>query len=934
MIETITLGVGPDVFLPQAGWAWHSEPNHARMNGVNGQVFSSLLSSKLQVPRVRGLLVSRPRLLSRMDAASQLPLALLAAPAGFGKTTLVCDWVAQNDRRVAWVSLDPADNDPARFWAYTLAALENLQAGLSTGEQALPDATAPGDGPQAPHALLTALINALAGLPWDFSLVFDDYHAIRNPQIHDALAYIVNYAPACLHIVLATRAEPPLPLSRWRARGTLGEIRAADLRFTPDEARQFLTGVMSLGLPEEDSAALETYTEGWIAGLQLAALALRQQEAARIHDLISGSVASRRYILDYLSAEVLQAQEPGVQNFLRQTAILDQFSAPLCDAVTGRTDSQAVLSYLDRAELFVVPLDPEGRWYRYHNSFAPILLKLLGETEPALIPELHRRAAHWYQAQPMYPEAIRHAFAVPDHDLAADLIEVAGIELLARAEVVTVLSWLAALPPEQVRSRTDLCIYYLVANLVAWRVDDLQRFVAELQEGPPPPPATAERGHELHSVMMAVQALLAAKSGDESRMSDLARYALESAPDEATWPGVLRPWVRGLSYLLSGEPESASQTLAEMISASQSQGNLLLVAATVTAAARLDIEYGRLSRAGAVCRRAIVLLRQRGASRAPVAGLVYSMMALTLRLQDDLEGAEEHVLQALPLIRHWGATWALLRNYVSLAWIRQGRGDLAGAEEALRSASGLAEDEALVNAHEAALALARGDVDVAARWAGELSSLWNPPKLDLLSFVPAKTATWPWLLVAQGQAAQAVPILQRLLDEPAAKGRVPFQIHCLGLLALAWRSQGQPDRAWAALGEALGLAEPEGYVRVLLDLGRPLIELLRQGIAGHAWPEPSTSAFAGKLVALAQRAGAAAVAGGQPAGVGVLVEPLSAREMEALRLAAQGLSNQEIAELLYLGLGTVKTHMHNIYGKLGVESRKEAVARARDLKLL
>jgi len=896
------------------------------------QMLSPLLSSKLQAPRVRSPLVSRPRLLSQMDEASRLPLTLLAAPAGFGKTTVVSEWVARGSRHAAWVSLDPADNDPARFWAYTLAALETLQRGVSTTELAFPGGMALGGEQQAPDALLTALINAVAGFSWDFSLVFDDYHVIKNQQIHDAIAFVVNYAPACLHIVLATRAEPPLPLSRWRARGTLGEIRAADLRFTPDEARQFLTGVMGLGLPEEDSTALETYTEGWIAGLQLAALAVRQQQASRIHDLIRGSVAGHRYVLDYLSAEVLQALDPGVQSFLRQTAILDQLSASLCDAVTGRSDSQAVLAYLERSELFVVPLDVEGHWYRYHNSFAPILQKLLSQAEPALIPELHRRAALWYQEQRLYPEAIHHALALPDYPLAANLIETAAPEQLHRAEVVTLVAWLEALPRDLIGSRADLSIYYLVANLVAWHVDELRQFVDDLQRDPPPP-ATAQHADDLRGVIMVVQALLAAKSGDESRMSDLARYALESAPNEVTWPGVLRPWVRGLSYLLSGEPESASQTLAEMISANQTQGNLML-AATVAAAARLDIEYGSLSRAGAMCRRAIVLLHQRGGARAPVAGLVYSMMALTLRLQDDLEGAEQYVLKGLPLIRQWGATWALLRNYVSLAWIRQGRGDLAGAEEALRSASGLAEDEAMVNAHEAALALARGDVEAAARWAGELARLSNAPELDLLSFVPVKTATWPWLLVAQGQSAQAVPILQRLLDEPTARGRLPLRIHDNALLALAWRGQGQPGRAYVALGEALGLAEPEGYLRVLLDLGRPLIDLLREGLAAHAWPEPRLSAFAGKLVMLGQRAEAGA---GPPAGLAptaALAEPLSPREVEVLRLAAQGLSNQEIAELLYLGLSTVKTHMHNIYGKLGVESRKEAVARARDLKLL
>ncbi len=292
-----------------------------------------------------------------MDEAARLPLTLVAAPAGFGKTTLVCDWIARSDRRVAWVSLDAADDDPARFWAYTLAALDTLQAGVSTMDFALPDAARQGDGQEGSYALLTALINAVAGLPWDFSLVLDDYHAIRNRQIHDAVAFLANYAPACLHIVLVTRVEPPLPLGRWRAGGKLGEIRAADLRFTYEEARQFLTDVMGLSLREEESAALETYTEGWIAGLQLAGHAVRRHGAMKVHDLIHGFSASHHYILDYLSAEVLQAQEPGIQSFLRQTAILDQLSAPLCDAVTGRSDGQAVLAYLDRAELFLVPLD-------------------------------------------------------------------------------------------------------------------------------------------------------------------------------------------------------------------------------------------------------------------------------------------------------------------------------------------------------------------------------------------------------------------------------------------------------------------------------------------------------------------------------------------------------------------------------------------------
>ena len=423
---------------------------------ASGRVPSALLTTKLHIPRPRRVLVSRPRLLARLDEGFTHPLTLVAALPSFGKSTLLADWIAQRQIRAAWVSLDPTDDDPARFWAYVIAGLETLQPGM--GEQAL--ALLGSQEAFSLETILTSLINAVASFPRDFCLVLDDYHVINNPHIHHALAFLINHLPSQMHVIIATRADPPLPLAGWRARDQLVEIRAADLRFAADETAQFLNDGMGLGLSRAEVTALEGRTDGWIAGLQLAGIALRGRDAAHIPGVITAAMDSNRYVVDYFVEEVLQAQDANVQGFLRHTSFLERLSAPLCDAVTGRSDSQAMLDYLEHSGLFILPLDAERHWYHYHTLFADVLRKVLEQTEPHLLPELHRRASLWFAGAQLIPEAITHALATSDYEWAADLIEQVGMQTLGHGEVTTLLNWMEAMPCELRSSRSSLCIYY------------------------------------------------------------------------------------------------------------------------------------------------------------------------------------------------------------------------------------------------------------------------------------------------------------------------------------------------------------------------------------------------------------------------------------------------------------------------------------------
>lgn len=894
----------------------------------------SLLRTKLYIPPVRSKFVSRPRLIERLNAGMTRRLILVSAPAGFGKTTLMSEWVSQAKAPVAWVSLDEGDNDAARLLVYVVAALQTIEAKVGEGiVGAL-------QSPQPPPTewLLTALLNEATDISDNFALILDDYHVIKAPPIHEALAFLVEHMPSQMHLFIVGRADPPLPLPRLRIRGELAELRAADLRFTFDEAVAFFNEVMGLDLSAEHVAALETRTEGWAAGLQVAALALQGLMAQEVRSLqsrgdtvsfIQAFTGSHRYIMDYLVEEVLQRQPEAVQSFLLQTAVLDRLTGPLCNAVCSEGadgaeggDGQAMLEALDRANLFVVPLDDERRWYRYHRLFADLLRTRLEQRlgEPGLR-TLHRRASDWYERNGLIAEALDHALAARDFERAARLIEQVAWAMLTRGEMTTLLIWLDALPDELVRKRPWLCVFNAWAllftgqlNAVEPRLRDVERH-AGLDAS-----SQAVLGH-----VAAIRAYVARLQGDVPRAVALSRSALERLPEDNLRLRGAITLNLGLAHWMAGHPVEAGRVMAESAAISQVAGDMYLTLVAISMLGQAQEMQGRLREAIETYRRAVQLTAGHGERPPPFAGLAYLGLAGPLCEWNDLDGAKRHVMTALELGERGGSVETLQGACSTLWRVRQAQGDVAGALHALQKAKQLAREHypaavPLVAASEARWSLAQGDLAAASRWAEESGLRAD----DNVSFQQeAEYLTFARVLTAQGKADEALQLLGRLYQAAQAAKRMGIVIEILTLQALALQAQGDLDRAVSALEQALSLAEPEGYVRLFVEEGEPAAMLLRAAASRGIAPD-----YVNRLL----------MAFGVPEYghpyTSALVEPLSERELEVLHLVATGLSNREIADELIIALSTVKSHTNSIFGKLGVKSRTQAVAQARALGLL
>ncbi len=916
-----------------------------------------LLSTKLHIPPARPGLVARPRLMERLDVGLCGKLTLISAPAGFGKTTLLSAWIerrmsaAAGEPAVAWLSLDEQDNDPARFLAYLVAALQALRAGL--GEAALAALQAPQPPPSG--AMLTILINEVAALPAPrdsgerpYILVLDDYHLITTQAIHDGLAFLLDHLPPNLHLVIATRADPPLPVARLRGQGQLAELRQADLRFSTDEAAAFLNTRLGLHLAAEEIAALQARTEGWIAGLQMASLVLqgqprhgRQDASGFIHAL----TGSDRYILDYLVEEVLQRQAESVQAFLLQTCILDRLSGPLCDAILQDREpadrlvgpearppagSQGVLDYLERNNLFVVPLDHERRWYRYYRLFADLLRQRLQRAHPGLEPMLHGLASAWCERNGLLGEAIDHALAAKDWERATRLVEQAAEATLMRSEVATLLGWVDALPDEAVRARPTLCVYQAWALLLAGRpLNAVESLLGE-----------AARGDAAHQAAP-VRALLALYSDEMPRAVELARQALEQLPEDSLFLRNLATWVLGLSHVLQGDLDSGAHTLDQVAATSHRSGDVMMAVMVLCHIAELRMSQGKLYQARDTYHQALEWAADEQARPLPIASAALWGLGELSYQWNDLAAAARYLTQGLELAAGWGEVGAM-DGYLSLAHVRQAEGDPEGAQEALNRARRVAlrtdltdSDDVLVAAQQAQLWLARGDLAAAVRWLEERGLTVETALAELRTRVgdsfyrsrrrrTVEYATLARALLAQGRPAEALAVLEPLLAIAERWGMSERVIRFQVLAALAFYAQDDLARALAALERALALAEPGGYVRLFLDEGQPMARLLYRAAERGIAP-----AYTGRLLA------AFPTTEPLPApSQAQLVEPLSERELDVLRLIAEGLSNQEIAQRLFISLRTVKWHSGNIYGKLGVQSRTQAVAKARSMGLL
>jgi len=948
--------------------------------------------------------VPRPRLVERLNEGLGHKLVLVSAPAGYGKTTLLSAWIAQvreaqarSDRasvQVAWLSLDQEDDDATRFWAYLVAALQTAHPDL--GQEALQFLGAPQRPPV--QSVLTSLLNDAAVLSQTIVLVLDDYHVVTSQEIHNGIAFLLDHLPRQLHLVLATRADPPLPIHRLRARGHLTELRADDLRFTADEAIAFLNGAMGLGLLPEEAKALETRTEGWIVGLQLVALSLEGR--ADIHEFIAAFTGSHHYVLEYLSEEVLRRQPTQVQGFLLQTSILDRLCGPLCDAVldwpanigevaavpmaegerrgaAGGAGS-AILEHLRRGNLFVTPLDDAHYWYRYHHLFADLLGNRLRQEMPQKhILELHRRASVWHAAHGLVREAVKHALSAQDYEQAAGLIERDLLVETTDLDVTVQMAWIQALPEDEVRSRPMLSITQAWGLFFAGKIDSVESWLQaaerrvqaaaeELPDGERSPgqamPNEALRRNVLGSAA-ALRAFIADRRGDVSRATKLARAADETLPPDDVMARSIVPYVLGRAHRLGGDLAQASQACAEMVRIGRAAGNVLTIAMGLCELASVRKIQGQLGQAADLYREALELASGRDNPQIPLVAVVDVGLSDLLLERNDLEAARQRAQQVVDNLEHmqlWGMPTDLALVYTTLARVLQAQGDdrsaldvLEQAKQAERRYVVLPEFGRLVDMCRVWVWLAQGSLPEALRWASSVSthrSRRGPGDVDEHSplLIRERTdITLARVLIAQGRTEtdgscfdEALQLLTRLASMAESGGRNGRLIEILVLQAKAHYLQGDVTRGLAALEKSFVLAEEQGYERVYLDEGKVNADLLRVGTARRVWSSSCFADYASRLLQAHdsesnnQQPTTAIRDAPQVNGPSPLVEPLTGREMEVLHLIAAGCSNQEIAQELVITLSTVKKHTGNIYGKLGVSSRTQAISRAHQLGLI
>jgi LuxR family transcriptional regulator, maltose regulon positive regulatory protein len=875
-----------------------------------------ILATKLHVPSSRRMVVLRPRLLERLNEglAAGNRLTLVSAPAGFGKTTLVSDWVGGCGRPAAWLSLDEADSDQGRFLTYLVAAIQTVAPGVGNGILAVLGS------PQPPpiESTLTALLNELTGIQSDFVLVLDDYHVLDARPIDDAVSFLVEHLPPQLHLVIATREDPALPLPRLRVRGQLTELRGADLRFTPDEAAAFLNEVMHLDLSAEQIAALEARTEGWIAGLQLAAISVRGR--TDVAQFIASFAGSHHFVLDYLVEEVLARQPEPVQTFLLRTSILDRLCGELCDALLLDVggSSQQMLEYLERANLFLVPLDTERRWFRYHHLFAELLRQRLRQSA---VPsggedEDHLRASEWFEANGLDIEAFEHAAAGHDADRAERLIEGRRMPLYFRGALVPIVGWLESLPTTVLDARPSLWVTYAQVLLSSGQntgiEPKLQAAERALQDA-----RTDDRTRDLLGRIASVRAFLVWSPDQVETIIAQSRRALEYLDPDNLPFRTAAALNLGHAYVLQGDRSGARQALAEVKAISAASGNTIYEILGSIGLGFIQEMDNQLDLAVETYRHAMEL----------AAGLPFPFiceahlgLARVLYQWNDLDAARQHGELSLQLARQIADSDRPVAWEVLLARLALAQGDAAGSAAILTEADQAARQHDFVlqvpgvAAAQVLAFLRQGDVAAAAHVAQAHDLPLSQARVHL----------------AQGDPTAALAVLEPYRRRMAEKAWADEELKALVLLAVAFDAAGERPRAVEVLDEALTLAEPGGLIRIFVDEGAPMARLLRDALLRGISP-----GYLRRLQAAfpATEPGQAVPARTAVAGIG-LSEPPSARELEVLDLIAAGLTNRQIAERLYLSLHTVKSHARNIYGKLGVRSRTQAIARGRALGLL
>jgi LuxR family maltose regulon positive regulatory protein len=909
-----------------------------RLSGESTQVMSvSLLSTKLHIPSLRANGILRPRLTEKLRTGLHLPgrFALLSGPAGFGKTTLLSEFVAEYQQPVAWVSLDEGDNDPVRFWTYLITACQAIQreigeSGLALlqAPQSLPDETIP-----------TLLINDMARLEKNLLLILDDYHTIQNGSIHDGVSFLLDQPPEKLHLVISTRVDPPWPLARFRAHDRLVEIRALDLRFTTEEASEFLRECMGLHLSADEVAALDARTEGWIASLQLAAISMKGR--SDVAGFIKAFTGSHVYVAEYLIEEVLAHQSEGAKTFLLQTSILERMNANLCDTVGGRSDSQDMLKDLYRANLFVLPLDDEGGWFRYHHLFADLLKARLQQTVPSNeVAALHQRAATWYEQHEYVAEAVNHRLAARDFDEAARLIEQNANQMLTRGELATLMEWIKALPADVIPLHPQIIIAKVWALTLVGAIRQVEPLL-QLAEGQIEVDGETPIALELSGFAAAIRAFFAMMAGDHPQALELAERADLLLPERSVHARWLLPYTLGAAYRGQGQYENAVEAFARQVQMGEKYDNLIVWGTGITGIAIVRRLQGRLREAADTCRQALKRLSERGALQFGSLAKLEVPLVEVLCEKNELEEAQNRLTGAIVRMQSWPMPTDRLHAYLALIQLQQAQGDLSGAFETLQVAKDLKAKHPVirnlarsVDLYEIRLYMETGDTAEANR----LMDALEPGASLSVELRDQELIMIARLRLAQGRPDDAESILSPLIKEvEAGEGKYAL-IEMLALQARILHAKGDSAAALEVLNKALALAEPEGFVRIFVDEGelmqRLLAAVLRNiEIISDQAALPSKTYISKLLDAFpeAARPDASPVSPDQVTG---LIEQLTSRELEVLQLIAAGDSNQTIADKLVITLSAVKKHTGNIFGKLNVNSRTQAVARARQLGLL
>ncbi|HET8842746.1 MAG TPA: LuxR C-terminal-related transcriptional regulator [Ktedonobacteraceae bacterium] len=886
-----------------------------------------LLTTKMVRPPLHTSLVPRPRLTAYLQAHAACKLVLVMGPAGCGKTTLVSDWLRKDS--VAWISLDEEDNDLERFWSYVLAALQRSHPGLAAHVQTLLPALQTG----TIEPLLVPLINALATLNGEVVLVLDDYHVLTNQTVHESLAFFLEHAPEQVHLVIASRRPPPLPLPRLLARGQLAEVHAADLRFHRHEAEALLTLLLDHPIDPEELTRLVEATEGWVTGLSLAALARRQGLAP-----LSGLHADQRELFAYLASEVLAYQPEPIREFLLRSSILQRLHRDLCDAVLLQQSSQDLLQHLERENLFLSPLDETGTWYRYHALFAAFLRARLEEVYPGQAACLHRRAAIWYMQNNLPAEAIDHALQADDFSLAAHLLEEQGRNALMRDEIMTLRSWLRAFPEDVLCIHPRLCILAAWVQLHTSRLEPIEHFLCAAEHALEQQQVAEEESQALVGEIAAIRARVAIYHGDIARSVTLAHHALYALARNDYY---LRGEVMlsmGHAYEVLGKTDAAEATYCQAGELHWACGNLRAALLTVRSLALLLVGQGKLYRAHKLYQDNLERMREMGQEHLPPVGFLHVGLGELSYEWNDLEAAEHHLREGIALGQRGGDVKVWLLGYFWLIFTVQARGETARAWSLFAEAEHLARQAnftrgiAWLREIRLRLSVLQGNDEPLLTWAQECA-LDPSAEPDLRQEDEYRQLAQAFII--RQEPAHALGILRCLLHRAQQAQRSGAQIPLLLGMACAYTLCEKTDQAYEAVSQALTLAAPQGYLRTFLDEGAPVAALL--GKLQQAFRQGSPlvpRSHSGYLRQLLQAAASERVEREQGGKGTALIEPLSQREVEVLRLLGAGHSNAEMAEMLVIGPNTIKTHLKNIYGKLGVSTRTQAIARARNLQVL